>query len=194
VCEIVVNDRIRHQLGTVYEEKVHSFESDPCGVQAIYGKHGFEGVKRTRGNCTQPNECTCLCKESYSKEDCSKNNKNCKGPWQDPLVKYRNVLEPHGPEFEFGSTSCAHGYQGDVDNYDHFTSCHMTIYVPSSLEYNSITLMVSLSVSGFVVVLIYYFLRERLRRRYLLAKIEKRRNRRSEEPLLGDQGGAFLNN
>ena len=197
VCEVVVDSLMRSQLGTAHEEKVIAFESDPCGVEAIYGLHGFHGRKYTRGNCTMPNQCTCLCKVKYSQKQCKANGKQCSGPWQDPLVKYRNLFTAHGPEYEFGTTACNTGYEGSVDRYGHFTSCHMTIYVPSSLEYNSLILLIVLPIGFAILVIIYCIIRARLKRRYLLAKIERRRNRRAEEPLLASQeqgGGAFYNN
>lgn len=40
--------------------------------------------------------------------------KLCDGPWQDPLVRIRDVLKTRGPEYTFGSTDCAYGYEGII--------------------------------------------------------------------------------
>ncbi len=45
-------------MNTVDALKVAAFELDPCG-QEVLGK--FKGLTIGRGNCTQPNVCTCLC-------------------------------------------------------------------------------------------------------------------------------------
>jgi len=181
VCEVVADPLTRTQLGTVYEDKVISFESDPCGVVAIYGRHGWKGTKYTRGNCTQPNQCTCLCKIPYNKKACHKTGKFCNGPWQDPLVQVRNVLITRGPEFIFGTTDCAYGYEGNVDDFDKFTTCHLTIYYPSTTDRSSLILIIVCSVLGFFGCILYYRIRQRLKKRYMLAKIERRRSKRSEE-------------
>jgi hypothetical protein len=92
LCEVIADPLTRTQLGTFYEDKVISFETDPCGLLAIYGMRGWHGRKYARGNCTKPNECTCLCKLTYSEKICHKTDMSCEGPWQDPMVALRNVL------------------------------------------------------------------------------------------------------
>jgi hypothetical protein len=77
------------QLGTVFEEKVVAFESDPCAMLLMYGKHGFKGRKYTRGNCSLPNVCTCFCFQSYNVKLCNKYGTNCDGPWQDSMSDFR---------------------------------------------------------------------------------------------------------
>jgi hypothetical protein len=168
-------------LGVVYEHKVRAFEKDPCGLVEIYGMRGWNGQKYARGVCTQPNQCTCLCKERYDRKKCRRNEKNCNGPWQDPMVNLRDVLNGKGAEFTFGSTDCEYGYEGNVDEYDRFTTCHQTIYVPTETERISVELIISISVIGFSLCVIYYFVSERVRKRYQLAQIEKRRMKRAEE-------------
>merc|ERR1711968_52790 len=76
VCEVMADPLTRMQLGTVIEDKVISFESDPCGVEAIYGISGYKG------------------------------RKHCDGPWQDSLSDWRNVLQVRGPEYIYGTQSC----------------------------------------------------------------------------------------
>jgi hypothetical protein len=174
-CEVVADSLTRRQLGTVFEEKVIAFESDPCGVEAIYGRHGWHGNKYTRGNCTQPNVCTCLCKERYNRKACKRHGDQCNGPWQDPLSSLRNILSSRGPEYTFGSTDCAYGYEGNVNELDQFTTCHQTIYYPSQAERYALILIIVCSVVGFLLCIAYYKIRQRLRRRYLKMKIEKRK-------------------
>lgn len=181
VCEVVADPLTRTQLGTVFEDKVISFESDPCGVTAIYGKRGWKGTKYNRGNCTEPDQCTCLCKVPYRRKSCHKTGKLCDGPWQDNMVSQRNLPGARGPEFTFGSTDCYFGYEGNVDDMNHFTTCHQTIYVPAAVEEQSLSLIISLAVIGMVVIVVYRYASVRLKRRFLLAKIERRRTRRDSE-------------
>jgi hypothetical protein len=181
VCEVVADPLTRTQLNTVFEDKVIGFETDPCGVVPIYGMHGWHGTKYARGNCTQPNQCTCWCKTAYSIKSCKKTGKLCDGPWQDPMVKVRNLLLARGPDYTFGSGDCKFGYEGNVDATDHFTTCHQTIYVPTSTEENSIGLIVGFSVAAVFAFFFYRVAAARLKKRFLLAKIERRRSKRSSE-------------
>jgi len=181
VCETVADPLTRTQLGTVFEDKVIAFESDPCGVESIYGRRGWKGTKYARGNCTEPNQCTCLCKVPYFRKACHKSGELCDGPWQDNMVESRNLPGARGPEFTFGTTNCYYGYEGNVDSFDRFTTCHQTIYRPSSSEESSLALIVSFTCVGFVLILVYRYASVRIKRRFLLAKIERRRTRRDSE-------------
>lgn len=195
VCQIFADPLTRSQLGTSYEDKVVGFENDPCGVVSIYGMHGWKGQKYSRGNCTLPNQCTCLCRSQYNRKACRKTRKQCNGPWQDNMVTVRNVLKGRGAEYSFGSTDCEFGYEGNVDEMDRFTSCHLTIYVPSSNEKSSLAFIIVFSVLGFFAIIAYRYAYERVKRRFLLAKIERRRSKRSsEESILSAGSGAFVNN
>lgn len=195
VCETVADPLTRLQLGTIHEDKIIDFESDPCGVKAIHGVHGWKGRKYARGNCTQPNECTCLCKIPYDKRACRKVGRLCNGPWQDNLVRVRNLLANRGPEFTFGTTDCRFGFEGNVDDMDHFTTCHQTIYFPTSTDRDSLALIIAFSVVGFFGIIFYRFASVRLRRKFLLAKIERRRTKRSsEESMLSAGSGKFSTN
>jgi hypothetical protein len=195
VCEVVADPLTRIQLPTIYEEKVISFETDPCGVEAIYHTRGFKGRKFRRGNCTKPNQCTCLCKESYDITICDSTGKLCDGAWQDPMWNYRNVLIRKGVEYIFGTTDCIHGFEGNTDHLDRFVTCHHTIFIPSDTERDSVTLILCFSILGFFALIFWFFVRRRLQKRYLLAKIERRRSKRSsEESLLQAQTGAFGHN
>lgn len=181
VCEYVADPLTRTQLGTVYEDKVIGFESDPCRILSIYGWRGWKGTKYTRGNCTLPNQCTCLCKIPYNKKSCRRTGTLCDGPWQDNMVYVRNLPAARGPTYTFGSTNCYYGYEGNVDKYDRFTTCHQTIYIPKSSEKDSLLLIVIFSVLGFIVLVSYRYVSVRIKRRFLLAKIERRRSRRDSE-------------
>ena len=194
VCQVFADPLTRTQLGTVSEDNVISFESDPCALLDIYGLHGWQGRKYARGNCTKPNECTCLCRTPYNLKSCHKTAKLCDGPWQDNLVTTRNLLANRGVEYIFGTADCAFGYEGNVDVMDRFTTCHLTIYTPSSNERSSLTLIIVFAVVAFFVIVGYRYVSVRVRRRFLLAKIERRRSKRSsEESLLSAGSGAFAN-
>jgi hypothetical protein len=186
LCEVVADPLTRTQLGSIFEDKIIDFETDPCGVESIYGTRGWKGRKYARGNCTEPNICTCLCKEKYSEKGCAKIGVDCDGPWQDPMVRLRDVLTARGSEYTFGSTECYYGYEGNVNEMDQFVTCHQTIYRPGTVEQYSVEIVAVLTIVSFVVVISYYFISARLRQKFILAKIERRRSKRSsEESLLG---------
>ena len=189
LCEVVADPLTRTQLGAIFEDKVISFETDPCGLDAIYGVRGWKGRKYARGNCTEPNVCSCLCKEAYNAKACKKNATQCQGPWQDPIVKFRNLVGARGPEYAFGSTGCTYGYEGNVNEMDQFVTCHHTIYIPSLLEKYTMQIAASFVVGSFIFATAYYFIAARMKQRFILAKIERRRSKRSsEESLLGNDG------
>jgi len=177
VCKAVADPLTRTQLATVFEDKIISFEEDPCGYEALYGVRGWKGTKYARGNCTQPNVCSCLCKDSYSAKDCKKTGKHCNGPWQDPLSKYRNVLTSRATglgfsgSWIFGSTDCAEGYEGNVNDMDQFTTCHLTIYKPVLLERNTQQMVAGIVLAGLTISIVYYFVAARLKQKFLLAKV-----------------------
>ena len=177
LCHVVADPLTRTQLATVFEDKVISFEDDPCGYEALYGVRGWQGTKYPRGNCTKPNVCTCLCKDTYSAKNCKKTGKNCNGPWQDALSQYRNVLTSRttGLGFDgswvFGSTNCAKGYEGNVNDMDQFVSCHLTIYEPSVMERSTVQIVVGFVIAGFTIAVVYYFVAARIKQRFLLAKV-----------------------
>ena len=181
VCEVIADPLTRTQLGTVFEDKVTAFEKDPCGVVAIYGMNGWRGTKYKRGNCTQPNQCTCLCKIPYNQKICRKTGNLCNGPWQDDLVYVRDLLMKRGAEYTFGSTDCYYGFEGNVDELDRFTTCHQTIYAPTSTERDSLLFIILFSCLGFIAIVSYRYVSARVKRRFLLAKIERRRSRRDSE-------------
>ncbi len=133
-----------------------------------------DGVPYLRGNCTAPNQCTCTCFGMYDSEDCSENEENCEGPWQDPLVKYRNVLPK---TYIFGTRECYRGYEGLPDEFDRFTTCHLNIFEPSWAQRHTISIVIVCSASGFVLYIIYVATKGKFKRRKLRLKALKRRRR-----------------
>ena len=189
ICEAVATPLIRSQLMTVDEEKVHIFETDPCGMVGFYKPDLHDGVENARGNCTLPNLCTCLCKGSYDARLCKEyGDEYCIAPFQDPLFKYRNVLAPNEL---FGTRTCYSGYEGIVDEKDHFQSCHLTIYEPDHLVKKTVTLIVWGSISLILGCCSYTYFRRKQQRRYLLAQIERRKPGRVAE-YAGGGKNAFM--
>ncbi|CAM9417789.1 unnamed protein product [Discosporangium mesarthrocarpum] len=151
ICEVVADMTIRINLDTVDEERIISFESDPCAMKDRYPLVQHEGASYARqdagvgarishaGNCTAPNQCSCVCWDAYDVEECDELSENCDGPWQDPLVKYRDVLPV---TYMFGTRKCWNGYEGTMDEEDRFVTCHYNIYVPTWVEKNSIGLII----------------------------------------------------
>uniref|UniRef100_A0A7S2AR06 EGF-like domain-containing protein n=1 Tax=Octactis speculum TaxID=3111310 RepID=A0A7S2AR06_9STRA len=199
VCEMVATPLIRYQLNTVDEELVNSFEQDPCAIEDIYGTEPFlsdiphRQYEVTRGNCTAPNQCVCLCRNMYSIHKCIENmdtpyldnwkmkdqqNRRCFGPWQDPIFDWRNVLAPNEM---FGTRACYDGYEGAINEYDQFTSCHMNIYVPTWFELSSRWLIWTITIGLLVFNILYFYVREQLKKKWLEAKIARRRSRRNSE-------------
>lgn len=185
MCEAVADELTRKQLATVDEEVVHAFETHPCSLKGVYEPERLGRVLYGRGNCSAPGQCSCLCKLKYMLSACDAYGQYCRGPWQDPMVRRRNVLP--GPNYCFGTRDCADGYEGNQDGMDRWTTCHLRILVPSFwVRYTR--LLITLSVLfGFFGLILYSVIRRRLKRQYLLAKMERRRSRRSSED--GAAGG-----
>merc|ERR1711998_78487 len=211
ICEVVSSALTRSQLNTVDEEKIAIFERDPCALfdetplideseegyldQPLFWYtpepwfFGSIPIELKRGNCTTPNVCTCLCKIRYSFTLCNHPNKGqasdekknmyCRGPFQDDLVGERNILA--GDEL-FGTRECFSGYEGVVDQYDRFMSCHMKIKEPNgALEEHAVLLLVICSILVFVSIVSYVFLRRRLKQIARRRKEQRRKSRRSSE-------------
>ena len=208
VCEVVATPLQRRQLDTLDENKVDMFEKNPCTMIGIhdlepvpssYSGDGKGGYLAPRGNCTAPNECTCWCKNTFSERICERkrergaNSNECKGPFQDimgskdfsgmDLVNYRNLLQPYET---FGTRSCRRGYEGTVsEQYDRYMSCHLRIFTPTVWEAWTITLTICSSIVGVVSLVMYVYVRRRMKQKYLQAKIERRRTRRTSEDSSG---------
>merc|ERR1712167_202664 len=107
-------------------------------------------------------------------------HQNCRGPFQDLLgseylqvfdmVNYRNLLEPHQA---FGTRGCRTGFEGTVNQtFDRFMSCHLLIYIPSYFEAWTLTWLIILSIFSVSVTVAYVYIRRKMKRKYLLVKIE----------------------
>jgi hypothetical protein len=193
VCEVVASPLQRDQLDTDDEEKVSLFETDPCTMEAIHSYELWKGFMAVRGNCTLPNECTCLCKQDYNPYYCAIEEKDCKGPYRDPLVRLRDVLEK---DVMFGTRECRNGYEGSVTEDPYYgtprlTTCHMHIYDPEWIVRYT-TLVITLGTLSFVILAVaYIYIRKKLKDKYLQAKIERRRSRRSSEESITAHKSAF---
>ena len=92
----------------------------------------------------------------------------------------------------FGSRDCVDGYEGVLDVKDRYTSCHMEVVVPSTFVRYTFDILVFGSLFSLVFSAAYIFIRRRMKRRYILAKIERRKSRRSsEESVTGADQNAF---
>ena len=60
-------------------------------------------------------------------------------------------------------------------------SCHMLIKILSSFEAWTLTWLIVISMFIGMVTVTYFYIRRKMKRKYLLAKIERRRSRRSSE-------------
>ncbi|KAH8057365.1 calcium ion binding protein [Aureococcus anophagefferens] len=173
----------------------------PWPVPYAYGGEGPGGYMASRGNCTSPNECTCWCKNSYNEDIClhkraeGVDSRACRGPYQDllgyetlkmfDLVNYRNLLEPTQT---FGTRACTRGFEGTVNQtFDRYMTCHLKIFIPNSFEAWTLTWLIVASIVTVVVVVTYCYVRRKMKKRYLQAKIERRRSRRSEESARSSQ-------
>lgn len=156
-------------LNTIDVAVIEAFEYDPCG-STVMEEWGDKEV--SRGNCTRPNTCTCLCKvRAYRGPDGQYNDV----PWIDPLSR---ALPPG---YIFGRFDCIDGFEGNLNPDGTFSSCHLRIYVPTWLERYSLIIII-VSVIVFVAVTIaYMILRRQLKRRFLQIKADRRRTRRMQE-------------
>jgi len=79
----------------------------------------------------------------------------------------------------FGTRDCYDGYEGHLNQMDRFTTCHLTIVVPTQLEYISMLLIVLSAVAAIIFLLLYFYIRKRIKKRYIEAKIKRRQARRA---------------
>jgi hypothetical protein len=139
-----------------------------------------------------PNECTCYCESAYSPTMCNAKpgDATCNAPWQDlDMYLIRNVLEPNQM---FGTRDCSNGFEGLLDHRDRYKSCHMTIKVGSAFEMYTFDIALFTSIGALVVTGASIYLKRRWKRRGILAKIERRKSRRSsEESVTGADSSAF---
>ena len=83
----------------------------------------------------------------------------------------------------FPSVLSTHRWRSSVHShrYDRYMSCHMLIKIPSSFEAWTLTWLMVISMFIGMVTVTYFYIRRKMKRKYLLAKIERRRSRRSSE-------------
>ncbi|KAF1323373.1 Proteins containing ca2-binding domain, partial [Globisporangium splendens] len=188
ICAVTnVNATTRAQLFTVDDAKVLTFQADPCGTGGgRWGKEWCNGALVGQGNCTQPSLCTCLCRQKYDKEACEETDEFCEKPWHDPF--HRSIP----PGFVYGTKDCVDGFQGIEDEFGRFQSCHLQIYVPTVFRRYTVSIVSILSVFSVLFLIAWSYLRQRIRRRLLLAKAEWRRSKKnSEENPIKPKAGAF---
>lgn len=178
VCTQVANAATIYAINTVDPAKIVAFENDPCEMRKT---QVLNGQVKSQGNCTAPDVCTCLCMQRTWYD---KNGQLVQAPWVDSLRR------PLLPGYMFGTSDCLDGFQGNVDLEGRFTSCHLRIYVPTTLERYSVTFIALAIVFGFFGGILWFFVRRRLRQKFLLAKAERRRSRRSSEEASKEQQGA----
>lgn len=190
ICTAVVDNVVRRQLMTVDVDKLHAFEKDPCGMKGLYKPENFNGAEHYRGNCTLPNQCTCLCKSSYHEQLCKEEGGIfCITPFQDRLRKFRNILAPNEM---FGTRRCNSGYEGIVDKKDNFMSCHMTIFQPSYMIKNTLSILIWGSLSFITLTILLIHRVRKKRKNYFLAKVERRKSKRASSVI--PESNAFYYN
>ena len=100
---------------------------------------------------------------------------HCRAPFQDSLHKHRNVLEPNEL---FGTRDCWSGYEGAVDEYDDFISCHMVIYEPDYFTENTMDIVIGTSVSIALILISSWYIKRKLHNRQQQKRMERRKQRR----------------
>ena len=149
---------------------VTAFEYDPCGMSVLVDDG--QGNMVSRGNCTRPNTCTCLCRQrAYRSADGGYSG----GPWTDPL----NRALPRG--FIFGRSNCIDGYEGNLNADGTFSTCHLQIFVPSFLQANSVVILAAGASTGIGFIISALLARRQLQIRAAQIKTDRRRTRRMEE-------------
>jgi hypothetical protein len=202
------------QLNTVDQAKVLAFEYDPCGQEQL---EVWQGLPVGRGNCSEPDTCTCLCKRKAYRDA---NGDLVEAPWVDPLAGMpTRELEPG---YIYGTSMCLEGYEGllltdeevelkrqsrerwslgldalhaqggksrsgstirDVpfESQRDFRTCHLTIYVPTWFERNTIIIFIAIVVTLIVLGISYFIIRRRMRQRFEAMKRQRRETRRTSE-------------
>jgi hypothetical protein len=218
VCTMIVDSKTLGEINTVDPVKVQVFERDPCGASFEQTANGgcpemdMEGlrplnaddevhprcsldldeldqeVQYGRGNCTYENICTCLCKIMSRFDETG--TEMFEEPWTDPLGRTLNFDE------QYGDSNCLAGFMGRENSAGYYTSCHLKIKYPTVLEELSVTLMIVGITFGVVSIVMYFYVRRRLKLLAHKKKIERRRSRKSSQtnPIdddLDDDGGAF---
>jgi len=176
ICEVKATALIRNQLMTSDEKKLELFEKDPCAMEGYDSRIIPQSMKKTRGKCILPNQCMCICRESYSRPLCRLlGGKNCNMPFHDSFHRHRNVLAPNEI---FGTRSCYSGFEGAVDAHDKFMSCHLIIYEPTFFVENTKSVIVWGALAS--LFLFWMFIRTKRRRhsKYMTKRYARREIRR----------------
>ena len=80
-------------------------------------------------------------------------------------------------------------YEGHENEMDRFTTCHLAIVVPTPIEYISMTLILLSVVVAMLGSCVYWYVRKRIKKKYLEAKIKRRAARRAVDDTGDDEGG-----
>ena len=65
--------------------------------------------------------------------------------------------------------------------YDRYMTCHLLIFIPNSFEAWTLTWLIVVTIMTVVTIVTYCYIRRKMKKKYLQAKIERRRSRRSSE-------------
>lgn len=179
VCTQHADVQTIKDLNTEDPAKIQQFELDPCGSELT---EEWNGMTVGRGNCSSPDTCTCLCK-SRSWLDADGNL--VEEPWTDPLNRGLQ------PGFIYGDSDCLNGYQGYLNPDGSFRTCHLTIYVPTWFERNTILIIVLVAVFIVVAIAVGIFVQRKLRQRYVAMMAQRRASRRTSEESAGPSATAF---
>ena len=159
-------------LVTIDPQVITTFEYDPCGVSHLVDDGSGTGRLVSRGNCTRPNTCTCLCRLRAIMDA---SGHYVDAPWTDSLHR------PIPAGFIFGRYNCLDGYEGSLNPDGTFSSCHLQIYVPSFLVRNSVEFLAIGASLGIALLISSLVARRQLRIRAMQIKTDRRRTRRMEE-------------
>jgi hypothetical protein len=111
----------------------------------------------------------------------------CEPPWATKLYPWI----PTGYALADQRKPCVEGFQGNKYK-GKFTTCHLKIYFPGTLRYYATEFIVAGTFLLMGLTVFYFWVRRKLKQRYLLAKAERRRSRKSSEnDATGPGGGAF---
>jgi len=91
----------------------------------------------------------------------------------------------------YGDSDCLDGYQGYLNPDGSFRTCHLTIYVPTWFERNTILIIILVGVFIIVAIAVGIFVQRKLRQRYLALMAQRRASRRTSEESTGPSGTAF---
>ena len=105
-----------------------------------------------------------------------KRAKFCEGAFQDDMWTTRNLLESNEI---YGTRACKSGYEGVIDEFDRFMSCHLIIKEPAEgiaglYEAHLIAVMVIGGIAFGCGVVLYFYLRQKIKAMALKAKMTEK--------------------